>query len=366
MKANYVISLCGTSILLNGASEDIRKLCIKYSNASCKSEIPNELSIRIDEHLAQRCENVLKANILDAKKRSAELNALLHFYDDMWTNASQDQHVLLHTDTWLGEQAAKIVQKYLLKNKVNVELQTFKGLRTDSMNNFRHALAYLARWCANDLPTSGYSIIFNLTGGFKSIQGFMQTLGMFYADESIYIFERSKELLRIPRLPVRMNAQEEVQQHLQQIRCLTLDLDQGQALQEDQLPELYVLEMDDDKYLSDWGQVIWNESKKEIYTQKLLEPLTDTYRFSRKFRETVKCLSPDRIHIVNERMDQLAVYLHDRKDNPKSLSFKSLKGNPHPPCTHELYAWSDQGAKRIFGYYDEQKIFIIEQMDKHL
>jgi hypothetical protein len=57
------------------------------------------------------------------------------------------------------------------------------------------------RWCQDTLPgyrESGYHIVFNLTGGFKSIQGWMQTLGMFYADEIVYIFETGKELLPGP------------------------------------------------------------------------------------------------------------------------------------------------------------------------
>jgi hypothetical protein len=45
-------------------------------------------------------------------------------------------------------------------------------------------------------------VTFNLVGGFKSLQGYMQTLGMLFADESVYVFEGERELLRIPRLPL--------------------------------------------------------------------------------------------------------------------------------------------------------------------
>ena len=45
---------------------------------------------------------------------------------------------------------------------------------------------------------SHYRVVFNLVGGFKSLQGYMNTLGMFYADEIIYIFEApTADLIRI-------------------------------------------------------------------------------------------------------------------------------------------------------------------------
>ena len=53
---------------------------------------------------------------------------------------------------------------------------------------------------------SGYRVIFNLVGGFKSLQGYMNTFGAFYADEVIYIFEaETADLITIPRLPIQID-----------------------------------------------------------------------------------------------------------------------------------------------------------------
>ena len=82
-------------------------------------------------------------------------------------------------------------------------------LNTSSLEEFRLGIDELIKWCVGTLPgyrASGYKIVFNLVGGFKALHGYMQTLGMFYADETVYIFETSRELLSIPRMPVDLEA----------------------------------------------------------------------------------------------------------------------------------------------------------------
>jgi len=358
---NYIVTLCGTSCITNGADQEMRRLCNQYSNADSPVSIPDEYRQQITEHLHSRRDSMLRMEIGEAKRASAEINALMHFYHDQPQRGKPDQHILLHTDTWLGQEAADTVKLWLQQLGLCVETQTFEGLRTDSMLHFRRALADIAHWCAQSLPESGYHIVFNLTGGFKSIQGFMQTLGAFYAHERIYIFESGEELLRIPRLPVYLDALNEVRGCLEGFRRLALGLDAAHS----SVPELYRLEIDGEACLSDWGALVWNQSRATLYKEDILPPLTDTYRFSASVKSDVDGLSPDRKRIVNERMDELARYFDD-KINPGSLNFKRLKGDPHPPCTHELYAWSDQDAKRIFGYFDENDCFVIERLGKHL
>jgi len=357
---NYIVSLCGTSCITNRADPEVRRLCNQYSNAASSLPIPVNHRQQIVRHLQNRRDSMLRMSVEEAKQASAEINALMYFYRDQPNLGKQDQHILLHTDTWLGKEAADAVQAWLRQSGLCVEEQTFEGLRTDSMPHFRRALANIARWCAKDLPQSGYHIVFNLTGGFKSIQGFMQTLGAFYADERIYIFESGNELLRIPRLPVYLDALKEVREHLKGFRSLDLGLD----ILPSEVPELYRLEIDGDVCLSDWGELVWNQSKAKLYEDSILPALADTYRFSCGFERDVNGLQPERKRIVNERMDELARYFYD-KTNPRSLNFKRLKGDPHPPCTHELYAWSDLGAKRIFGYF-ERDCFVVDQLGKHL
>ena len=79
--------------------------------------------------------------------------------------------------------------------------QRQRDLRTDSLDSFQMALSDLVRWCDEEVAVApyrhSYRVLFNLTGGFKSIQGFLQILAQFYADETVYIFESGDVLLRM-------------------------------------------------------------------------------------------------------------------------------------------------------------------------
>ena len=63
--------------------------------------------------------------------------------------------------------------------------------------------------------------------------------------------------------------------------------------------------------------------------------------------------------MVNERIGDLARHLHDRGYNPARLDFKKLKA-PLGPLTHECDAWAKGGAKRLFGYFEEDAFIIAE------
>jgi CRISPR/Cas system-associated protein Csm6 len=125
----------------------------------------------------------------------------------------------------------------------------------------------LIEWCENTIPgykDSGYEVLFNLTGGFKSLQGYLNVVGMFYADEIVYIFERSTELLRIPRLPIQINA-DSIQNYAAQLAMMEHD----HIFSPDDLsglPEgmLYYLD-ESHATLSNWGKLIWLRQKNDVF-----------------------------------------------------------------------------------------------------
>jgi hypothetical protein len=131
------------------------------------------------------------------------------------------------------------------------------------------------------------------------------------------------------------------------------------------IPETLLCQVGDEVVLSAWGKLLWNRCKDEYYSEELLEPLSPKIRYSETFKRTFASLPPDRKRIVNERLDQLSHYLDTNQNNPDSLNFKALKGNPRPPSTHECNAWSDLDAQRIFGHF-EHETFVIDRLDKGL
>ncbi|NET50692.1 MAG: hypothetical protein F6K09_18785 [Merismopedia sp. SIO2A8] len=68
----------------------------------------------------------------------------------------------------------------------------------------------------------------------------------------------------------------------------------------------------------------------------------------------------DRLRRINRRVADIARYL-ETGQHLSSLDFKELKADPCPPSTHEIDAWADLDAKRLFGHYHDG-VFILERL----
>jgi putative CRISPR-associated protein (TIGR02619 family) len=362
MEKMFVLSPSGTSLLTNQANHDERKLVGKYANTKQLHQIPVEdqvilqaLASRVEETIAQTDQTL-------AARLSAELNGIIKLYKGQWQR-QLDYHVLLCTDTWLGETTAQLVGVWLRSQGLMVEVKRQDDLQTEDIERFQWALSELVGWCqeiVSGYRTAGYQVVFNLTGGFKSVQGFLQTLATFYADETIYIFETATELLRIPRLPVQMTAEDTVRQHLTSFRRLSMGLSVKEIAS---IPE--TLLMRDHEIFSPWGELVWEQTKPKLYGDRLYPSPGDRLRYGEKFAASVHNLPPDRMMLINKRIDQLVRHLETGKSNVASLDFKQLKGNPCPPSTHEVDAWADQDAKRLFGHF-EGATFVLDKLDRGL
>jgi len=210
------ISTVGTS-LLSGVARDsgpeISHLLRATANLR-ENELDHDQKEAI-KGLASKAETVLLgASVSEACRRSAELNGILMYYGPGLRDRanSQDSHFLISTDTFQGQITSGIVKQYLL-NLGWRDVRVFgpPGLSTKDSRSFTSGVKTIVKWCKEEVSEyrkRGYHIVFNLVGGFKSLQGVMTTLGMFYADEIIYIFEaETADLIRIPRLPIRMDVQ---------------------------------------------------------------------------------------------------------------------------------------------------------------
>jgi len=130
------------------------------------------------------------------------------------------------------------------------------------------------------------------------------------------------------------------------------------------IPETLLFTLEGKTILSPWGEIVWEQSKKTIYRKKLLPSPSQRIKYTDKFIKNVNGLPSDRIEIINHRIDQLNRYFEGQDYNPKSLDFKELnvkKGD----STHEMDAWSDRDAKRIFGHF-EGDVFILDSIGPHL
>ncbi len=362
-----IVSTSGTSLLTNLAG-DARRTVIQYANAHDPEDIPVPERERLQSLLDQASTRLADADRATLQRLSAELNGLLHLFPEL-PERSQTLHWLLATDTWLGMSAAERIAETLERLGQVAEVKRIPGLRTDSLGDFQDAVSELARLCAQEMAgmrQGGWRVIFNLTGGFKSVQGFMQALGMIYADESVYVFEGSDELLRIPRLPVELDAVDIVREHQQVFRRLHAGLPVDASAVGALSPTLYMA-VDGEAALSLWGDAVWAQARDELLGERLWPPVSPKLRYGERFERTVEdgCAGEaDRLRQVNEQLLKLARLLEDDAYHAAALGFQKLQ-RERPPSTHECYAWSDRDAKRMFGHFEEG-VFVLDKLDRHL
>jgi putative CRISPR-associated protein (TIGR02619 family) len=274
-KPKIIISTIGTSLLTNQVdrTNPDEKLWQKQlrdeANASLKTtSIPVRAVI---DSLKQRAEEQLQQGIKAVRRASAELNGIYGIYDQNFSQAQQDMHWLIATDTAQGQVTAEIVQRFLVQHGLNpVQIYAPAGLSTQSTQHFTEGVDALIVWLQETIAPlrDRYHVIFNLVGGFKSLQGYMNTIGMFHADEIIYIFEgEGSQLIKIPRLPI------EVDETALAPHALALALaDAGGITEQDAtgIPEIMLGDIGDRKVLSTWGLLIWQNIQIKFLSQDLL------------------------------------------------------------------------------------------------
>ena len=351
-----ILSTCGTSLLTNSLknnanNEQLRGLLNRYANARKPEDIPENERTLLQEVIDQALTILLEADTEASKSLSAELSGL--FALDNGKLDPQSQHWLIASDTWLGEETARLIEGKIKDLGAEASVMRIAQLRTDSLSDFQEGASKLARLCHEEIKgmrDGGWRVVFNLTGGFKGVQGFMQALGIIYADECVYTFERTNQLIRLPRLPLTLDATGIVRQHLAAFRRMHAGLPTT-ADDVVGMPPALIYEQEGEYCLSTWGQVIWNEGQQKIYEEGIHRPFDDKLAFAEGFLASTQTTSAKEKRQINQRIDDLTKHLYDKSYNPGSLDFKPLRGK-HAPWSHECDAWADGNAKRLFGHFN--------------
>ncbi len=367
--AHFVLTTCGTSLLTNGADAATRKLLGATANAQTNELDPEQISLFAALGERKRIE-LETASIGDAARMSAELNGLLAFYNfnPSAQDRRQDTHMLLASDTHAGQLTRELASGWLTSNGfLRVSPLDIGGLRTDSLANFRLATVDLLEniEALTTAHREAHSTIhFNLAGGFKSVNAFIQTLGALWADEVFFIFESSRELMRIPGLPVQLDLAPTVRQHLAGFRRL-YSLGQLPAGAVSGLPSGLLLEVGGQAALNTWAQAAFVKVREELYAERLWPAWDSRVEFGQNFESSVQGHSPAEIALVNQRIDDFCRYV-ETNDNLKRLDFKPLHGHPvGGGVTHEFDAWAHGSAKRVF-VSRRNTTWVLERLDKAL
>src|SRR5690606_36620821 len=295
-----LVSTCGTSLLTNGANTEDRAWLTKSAN---DVEVD---AARLAPIISARREGLKAADEPTRRKMSAELNGIGAVIDRY--QPKQLLHVLVHTDTALGRATAGLVQEAVGNQSL---LVSAGGLRTNSLASFREALADLTRQLdtlVRSYREQGWFVVFNLTGGFKSLNGYLQTLAMISADRCVFLFEGAPELMELPRLPVRLSETDELHEHMTLFRRLAV----GYTIRADDtngVPDSLLMELDGEVTTSVLGDVAWARHRATLFAEKLLSPLSTKVRVADAVGKVFAGLEAARKVQVNEALDEFCAYV---------------------------------------------------------
>lgn len=295
-RRRLVLTTVGISLFLNilNAEEREEGGVQRLNRAANVAELPADVGAWVDVLAARVRQELDTASVVQKRRLSAELNGLYGVYEDQLQRAAGDDHILVATDTALGRRAVQLLEFFLRGQGVgNLQVWTPQKLSSGNNVNFAQGIKELLHQCEETIPgyrSAGYRVIFNLTGAFKSLQSYLNIAGMFYADEIVYIFEGSSQLLRIPRLPIQVDI------NALRTHCVALSLMDAGAILPPQkvstLPEgLLDVDAHGDATLSEWGRLIWNRAQHELLQEELLDFPQLLYEDS--FRRDFKNASSD-------------------------------------------------------------------------
>ena len=291
-----VLTTVGISLFLNALNAEEREEggIQRLNQQANATELPADLNSFLDVLADRAAQTLATAPVPQKRRLSAELNGLYGLYEDQLRTAGADVHVLIATDTVLGRRAAQLLESFLCSQDiVNVQVWTPEQLSSADNLHFSHGIKELLRLCEETIPgyrATEHRVVFNLTGAFKSLQSYLNIAGMFYADEIVYIFEGSNQLLRIPRLPIQVDL-DALRVHRVALALLDADaiLTQQEAAA---LPEgLLEVDQHGDATLSEWGRLIWNRARHNLFQEGLLDFPNLIYEDS--FRRDFSKASPD-------------------------------------------------------------------------
>ncbi|MDE0012127.1 MAG: putative CRISPR-associated protein [Candidatus Poribacteria bacterium] len=278
----FVLSTIGTSILTNlidrGCPTEGTWFGILRDSANLNYD---ELTAETEEVINALAERALEKLMEDSAttncRISAELNGIYGIYGGQLPTDSNDEHYLICTDTAQGQKTGALIKDFLESQGFTVGIVTPPRLSTQDPESFTMGTKELIKWLEDNVPwrrESGYHVIFNLVGGFKSLQGYMNTFGAFYADEVVYIFESpTADLIKIPRLPIQIDATI-IEKYLTEFALM----DAGKLYPVEELEGisetlLEFVEENGTTYagLSAWGELLWNRTKSDLLSEELLQ-----------------------------------------------------------------------------------------------
>lgn len=326
----FIISTVGTSLLTNQIDREIDpdywfnvlQKTANYTAEQIEKYYQNENVLKNIEELKQRAEEELNSDDVDRiREASAELNGIYGLYDNQLDRGIPDTHLLVATDTAQGKVAAEILESFLKKRGLtNTSTCIQPGFSTANSDSFTEGMAKLMPAMQEIIlscPKSQYQICFNLVGGFKALQGYFNTIGMFYANEIIYVFEGSNEVIKIPQLPIQVD-ESKLEPYKVQLAMMSVAVIQKSWEEAKKVPQDWVLVDGQEMTLSAWGQLLWNQCKDSFLSQE--KPLKfPKMEYTQTFIDDYKSKPAHEKIVLQENLARASCLLKNHKDGISAM-----------------------------------------------
>ena len=372
----YLFSTIGASIFTNEARK-LSQNFNKYLNCTDNEISPADKS-QIDTIFANLESRLVTENdVTTFYKSSAELNTILRYIQKRNNTNDRFAHYLIVSDSYIGKKCACLIEAILYNNPNFNKYTNYKqqliitGLKTTSLSDFKIGLSELTKQITGAIrDIERKQIVFNLSGGFKGVLAYLNTMANLYAKESLYIFENNQELLVIPSLPVIADGDNFIKEHINILRKINIGVKYNlSSITPELRNSIYLIQLESEYLLSDYFYMVYPKVEELAYAEKLLDSPHNAIKFSNKFKQEVENLSPIEKYQINQQIDKLARYLHNnRQTNLSGLDYKELRSDNEVngfKVTHEFDAFHNNGARR--GYCTEVNgIITIETLGKHL
>ncbi len=355
-KPRLVISTVGIGLVTGGLKDDRREIINRNTNISKNQVLPDDVRIALEAG------KMLTSSMLQTHKYSvaAELSSLAAIFE--WHNEqiptirAGDEIHLITTDTHVGHACFDAIQGYFADHDIAVQRITCKGLQTADAAELQVALAELTKQLSEliELYRDSHEVICNVTGGFKAISGYIQQIATLLGVNSCYLFEQSRSLIYIPRMPITLDIQlfSDNPQYFATMRQIALGIEVSdsrcvEALY-DQARIFFLDKAIMQGYtLSAWGVVVWQEIRQRLYDKQLFDPPTAMIVFAdeKQLKKNLEKLNPKRYADINESIDVLANWLLHGTQPVKSHTIKEIHS---VVAQYEMYAWNDSPTGRLF------------------
>ena len=291
---------------------------------------------------------------------TAELSSLAAIFDWHIGHPPQiepaDQLYLITTDTHVGHACIDALEEYFNTHGIAVQRIACPGLQTADPSELQVALADLTKQLSDivEMYRDSHEVICNVTAGFKAISGYIQQTATLLRVTTCYLFEQSKSLIYIPKIPITLDIQLFVEnpRFFAVMRQIWLNIEVTDTQSADELLGLAGILFLDKAIVggyafSAWGVVVWQEVRQRLYGERLHPAPTTQVVFAeeKQLSKNIEKAGVARFADVNETIDCLVQWHLNAQQPIKSHTIKQISSTV---ADYEIYAWSNGASGRLF------------------